>query len=156
MCRPSVMSTADDIAIFRSAVKYFGARWVEFDIGHEPPKLHNLLGHAANQLEQFGNLGDFSEEHIERMHSFDKKSKRVMANIRSWETQSICIQKRNSQYIMPEVTEAGIEANAGVKRNYASVDGISKLARKRNNKINDLNDKRMKKSDEIRDHNNSN
>lgn len=42
-------------------------QWIEFDNGHVPPKLHNLLGHASDQIKQINNLDDFSEEYIDRM-----------------------------------------------------------------------------------------
>ena len=102
MCLMEHQHNEEEKAMFRLMTKALYKIWRE-DLGFScPPKLHALVGHAPDQLDEFGNLADWAEERTEHLHHDVNVWERVWANTKwNWE------RKQNKIY---ETLEQGSQA----------------------------------------------
>jgi hypothetical protein len=122
MCLMEHQHNEEEKAMFRLMTKAFDKIWRE-DLGYSgPPKLHALVGHAPDQLDEFGNLADWSEERTEHLHHDVYVWERVWANTKwNWERKQIKIYETLEQGDQAGVVKAVSAAMESSKRNFSAL-----------------------------------
>ena len=93
--------------------------------------MHALVGHAPDQLDEFGNLADWAEERTEHLHHDVNVWERVWANTKwNWERKQNKIYETLEQGSQAGVVQEISKAMASSKRNFSEASSL----RKRNEK----------------------
>lgn len=92
--------------------------------GHITPKFHQLESHGADQMEEFGCLGDKAEAAIERLHHQCNKADRQLAAMPSWKQRQTAMLRRRRQEELPSVQRALESTILGTKRKYSPASTV--------------------------------
>ena len=101
--RPKIQATDEECDNLERTCKYFGWLWRDKLKVSVPHKLHLLESHVPISFRYLRNLGDFTEDSIERLHHQVKVYNRVYANIESWERKTQVMHSKANQARTPSV-----------------------------------------------------
>ena len=125
MCLMEVQHDEEEKAMFRIMTKALDKIWRE-DLGYSaPPKMHALVGHAPDQLDEFGNLADWAEERTEHLHHDVNVWERVWANTKwNWERKQNKIYETLEQGSQAGVVQGISVAMGSSKRNFSEASAL--------------------------------
>ena len=135
----------EEFDLFDAAVATFGEIWRRDLRISVPPKLHILETHSGPQLREWGTLGIFGEDPIEREHHTRKCLNRIFACMRDWEAIQKAIHSRKNRLNTPAVQLAIAQIASGTKRKMGPAS-VAKSSAKKESKAGI----KMAKKDQVR------